>query len=153
MELIKYLYTYKFRYHISNDENREKDANYILYMRYMDEFHLHYNLNRIHERDCSVLEVLIALSVRCERDIMEEPGSYDDAKWFWIMLDNLGFYDCTDDIFDEELVDYILETWLDRTFAYDGTGSIFPLKRPKEDQRKVEIWYQMCEYINENYPI
>ena len=42
---------------------------------------------------------------------------------------------------------------LAREYSDNGHGGLFPLKNPKKDQRKVEIWYQMTEYINENYPI
>lgn len=151
--LIKYLYTYQFRYCIMDDSNREKDANNLLYLKYMNEFGLPYDIERIHDREVSVLEVLIALSVRIERDVMGEPGEYDDARWFWTMLDNLGFMDCTNDVFDEELTDYILSKWLDREFAYNGNGSPFPLKHPNRNQKNVEIWYQMHGYMNENFPI
>lgn len=115
--------------------------------------HIDYDVETVYDRDCSVLEVLCALSFRCERDIMGEPGSYDDARWFWKMLENLGLLEYENDIFDEEDVDYILSTWLDRHFAYNGNGSIFPVLHAKRDQRKLEIWYQMADYIDENYPI
>jgi hypothetical protein len=32
-----------------------------------------------------------------------------------------------------------------------GLGGMFPLEDPREDQRAIEIWYQMMAYINENY--
>lgn len=152
-DVVKYLYTTQFYCTIDLDFNRCKDATSILYLKYLNEMHIDYDINTVYDRDCSVLEVLIALSFRCERDIMSEPGSYDDAKWFWIMLDNLGLLELSDDVFDEEDADYILETWLDRDFAYNGNGSIFPILSPKRDQRQIEIWDQMADYIDENYPI
>ena len=33
----------------------------------------------------------------------------------------------------------------------NGTGGLFPLKRPRVNQRRVEVWYQMSEYLMENY--
>lgn len=151
--LIKYMFGYEFRYTIERDECRVKDAINLLYMRYMDEYDLPYDISRLYDRSSSVLEVLIALSIRCERDIMGEPDEYEDDKWFWIMLENLGLDNCTNDVFDEEIVDYILSKWLDRRFAYNGNGSIFPLKHTNNNQKFVEIWYQMSEYLEENYPI
>lgn len=147
------MFSYTFRYSVIGDECREKDATNILYIRYMDEHHYDYNFDNVYDRDVSVLEVLIALSIRIERDIMGEPGNYQDDRWFWIMIDNLGLNSCTNDDFDEEIVDYILSKWLDRRFSYDGTGGIFPIKTPRFCQKDVEIWYQMCEWIDENYPI
>lgn len=151
--LIKYMYSYRFRYSVVGDENREKDANNILYMRYMDEYGLPYDMETLHDRDTSVLEVLIALSIRCERDIMGEPDEFKDDRWFWIMLENLSLDGCTNDVFDEETVDYILSKWLDRRFAYNGNGGIWPLKFTNRNQKFVEIWYQMQEFLEENYPI
>lgn len=152
-DLVKYMFTYKFRYSVTGDSNREKDATNLLYIRYMDEYHYKYNFDDVYDRDVSVLEVLIALSIRMERDIMGEPGAYDDVRWFWIMLENLGLGRCVNNDFDEEIADYILSKWLDRRFSYNGNGGIFPLKSPKNHQKFVEIWYQMCEWLEENYPI
>ena len=33
----------------------------------------------------------------------------------------------------------------------DGFGGLFPLKHAKKDQRKVEIWYQLQNWLMENY--
>ena len=152
-DLVKYLYTTEFYCSIDMDRNRCKDATAILYLKYLNEMGIEYDPKTVYERECSVLEVLIALSFRCERDIMGEPGSYDDARWFWIMIENLGLLEFKNDVFDEEDVDYILQTWLDRDFAYNGNGSIFPIKSPKRDQRQIEIWDQMSDFLDENYPI
>jgi hypothetical protein len=37
-----------------------------------------------------------------------------------------------------------------RLYTTSGYGGLFPLEEPKEDQRKVEIWYQMMAYLGEN---
>ena len=50
-------------------------------------------------------------------------------------------------------IDDILDRWIERKFSRNGKGSPFPLKKPKKDQRKVELWYQMQGYICENYPL
>lgn len=152
-DLIKYLYSVEFHYSILLDRNRCKDATAILYCKYMNEIGVDYNLETVYDRECSVLEVLIALSFRCERDIMGEPGSYEDDKWFWIMIENLGLLDYDNDSFNEDDVNYILQIWMNREFAYDGNGGIFPINRAKRDQRKLEIWDQMADYLDENYPI
>ena len=39
---------------------------------------------------------------------------------------------------------------IDRDYDASGFGGIFPLRRPAEDQRKVELWYQAAAYILEN---
>lgn len=100
---------------------------------------------------CSVLEMLIALSIRIECDIMGEPGDDHPEKWLWEMLNNLSLTSMTNDEYDEEYVDYILDMWLNREYKSNGSGSLFPLKRSKANQRLIPIWDQMGEYLNERY--
>ena len=38
-----------------------------------------------------------------------------------------------------------------RQFQYDGRGSPFPLKRPYEDQRSLDMVRQLNAYVLENY--
>jgi hypothetical protein len=48
-------------------------------------------------------------------------------------------------------VNQILTNLVERTYQKNGKGGLFPLKQPAKDQRRVEIWYQMAAYLNENY--
>jgi hypothetical protein len=51
-----------------------------------------------------------------------------------------------DDILD------CIDRFLSRKYDYNGVGGIFPLRKgASEDQRNVEIWYQMQSYLMENY--
>jgi hypothetical protein len=82
----------------------------------------------------------------------------DDLRmvdWFWMMLGNAELDGFTDEAFyalrGHILVDKILNRILDRTYKRDGIGGLFPLKHPKKDQRRVELWYQMNAYLVENY--
>jgi hypothetical protein len=34
----------------------------------------------------------------------------------------------------------------------DGTGGFFPLAWPQEDQRAVELWYQLNSFVEELHP-
>lgn len=99
---------------------------------------------------CTVLEVLLALSIRIDSEITGEPGLVYPEKWFWTMINNLGLAVYDDDNFDKTAVDNILDKWLTRKFAKSGVGSPFPLRHPFDDQRKVELWQQMQNYITEN---
>jgi hypothetical protein len=104
---------------------------------------------------CTMLEMLIALAERFE-DTMSDPNEHNrTTKWFWEMLRNLGLDTYEDinygDLWTTEDVDEILNTVLERTYRRSGKGGLFPLKDAKKDQRKVEIWYQMCAYMLENY--
>jgi hypothetical protein len=42
-----------------------------------------------------------------------------------------------------------LETFVWRNYDRKGVGGIFPLYRSRRDQRRVELWYQFNEYIEE----
>lgn len=144
------LYSRDFYALVPMDENRTADGLELRY-KYARENGAYPNL----DRNCSVLEMMVALSQRIDRNLMTEPDKGDQAyKWFWEMSSNLGLATYKED-FDSEYAPYeiscILDTFLTRTYHYDGEGGLFPLQKPKEDQRKVEIWYQMNAYLMENY--
>jgi hypothetical protein len=105
---------------------------------------------------CSFLEMLIALAQRFDENMIEPPEDSSPYKWFWEMLKNVGLDECTDDAcgepyFPAEYIDGVLNQVLERTYRRSGKGGLFPLKFTKKDQRTVEIWYQMQEYLSENY--
>jgi protein involved in sex pheromone biosynthesis len=121
---------------------------------FCDENGIEYDLDDFPE-EVSMLELVIGLAYRCH-DIMED--SVDDMKmsdWFWKILSNIGLDKFTDDAFyglkGQDLVKKILDIVIDRKYERSGKGGLFPLKRSKKDQRKVELWYQMNEYLVENY--
>lgn len=140
--LLEYLYFKDFEYTIGNDDNRAADG---------EQLRVQF-LGKTNHKGCSCLEMLVALARRCERDIMGDPEEPDKAyKWFWIMIRNLGLDELDNRNFDEGEADYIVDRWLERRYKKTGKGGLFPLRYSEEDQRKVEIWYQMCAYLNENY--
>ena len=145
-KLIRQLYSIDFTYKISNDVNRISDG---------------MNLRRLYASECgvdpderrpvSVLEVLIGLSKRLAEDILGDQDNTGLAiRWFWRMLDNLGVSRYIGGRYDKATVCIIVERWMARDFTARGKGSPFPLKRATEDQRKVEIWTQMMNYLAEN---
>ena len=102
------------------------------------------------EMNCSVLEMLVALCCRIERDITGTPGDDHPEKWFWEFMHNLRIDAESDDIFDENYVSLVIDTWLNRGFKRNGVGSPFPLRRAFGDQRRKEIWNQAQSYLIEN---
>lgn len=100
---------------------------------------------------CSVLEMLVGLAIRIDNEWTGDPGEEHPEVIFWEMLQNLGLDKYTNRRFNRDSVVEILGIWIKRDFEKDGKGSIFPLKRPRRDQRRVEIWKQMQEYLGENY--
>lgn len=106
---------------------------------------------------CRVLEVLVAM---CQKMVYMADGMVPnrenlESEWFFIMIENLGVASLTDDIWDqsasdaEEIMTEHIGIWLRREYDYDGSGGIFPLEHPRDDQAKVELWYQMNAYLME----
>ena len=92
---------------------------------------------------CSVLEMLIAFSRRAEFQT-----ELDAHEWFWIFLHNLALADLNDAQSDiTEFVTEVMDQFLWRTYRENGHGGLFPLHTSMNDQRKVELWYQFCEYL------
>jgi hypothetical protein len=148
ISVLKFIYTMPFIAVHVRDINRIKDA-INLRNEFNNEMDIVADLSE--ETDASVLEVLVALSIRCERDIIGEPGSEMWGRLFWEMLHNLKI-DVTNDRFAEDEIEEKVDNWMRRNYKFDGTGGIFPLrKKPQIDQTEVEIWYQMQSYISEDH--
>lgn len=140
------------------------DFYYVLYMdgnRYEDGIDLRYRFGYEHSYEgpmiasylddcpCSVLEMLIALAIRCEEHIMDDPYIGNRmAQWFWNMIVNLGLGTMHDLKFDERYVDEVIERFLERDYESNGKGGLFTVDHRKCDLRSVEIWYQMCWYLD-----
>lgn len=147
MSLCRQMHMKPFRWYVRNDDNRNADAK-DLRLEFLDEFRIRDEDDRWLNLDASVLEVLIALSRRLAFE------SYSSAEeWFWKMIENLGLQHYSDAIYRRETgereVEEVLERLLERTYGRDGTGGLFPLRRPHSDQRRVEIWYQKEAYLLE----
>lgn len=99
------------------------------------------------ELECSMLELLIALSNKLAWE-----GDGEPKDWFWDMIKNLGLDECTDaHPPDPDIVDHILNKVINRDYAKNGAGGLFPLMKPKQDQRDVELWYQANAYLLERF--
>lgn len=144
--LCRQLYTTRFFHFVPNDDNRALDG---LELRY--EF-----IEETEETDidaswmlleCSILEMMIALARRAAFESDSEP-----ADWFGIFLGNLEIDRYTDNVYNDHIAKEVKEK-LDRlnrrTYGKDGTGGLFPLREAQQDQRTVELWYQMSAYLIE----
>lgn len=141
-KLLRRLHDIDFYYIIPKDANRAADG---------IEFRLRYADSRfIDDRpNCSVLEMLVALAVRCEETIMDDPRYGDrTGQWFWRMIVNLGLGGVTDSNYDEQLVDETIDRFLKREYSPDGHGGLFVLRNCRWDLREVEIWHQLLWYLD-----
>lgn len=95
---------------------------------------------------CSFLEVLIGLS----RRLAWNAGGSAEG-WAWELMCNLTLHRLGDPVGRTRArkIHRILEGCIRREYDPDGRGGFFPLEQPLEDQRKVELWYQMAAFIDE----
>lgn len=145
-KLMMFLHNTEFRYSIPKDENRSFDG---VDLRYRFTHFTRKDVRDSLDGPCSVLEMMIALAIRCEENIMDNPDVGDrTAQWFWGMIVSLGLGAMSDDRFDREVAGEIIERFLDRKYEANGKGGLFTIKHCKRDLRKVEIWYQLCWYLD-----
>jgi hypothetical protein len=142
--ILKQLYCKEFVWIVPNDDNRIADGRDLRY-EFVDDINLRnvdagwYNLG------CSMLELLVGLSRRFSFECDGEP-----RDWFWHMMDNIKLRRHSDGkSWDEAVVNDILDRIIWRQYKYDGRGGLFPLKDAREDQTKIELWYQLSAYIIE----
>jgi len=144
--LLKTLHSKEYFWIIPNDDNRAADVRIIR----DDFFDVEFD-----EIPISILEFIIGVAGRCEDILNKEEGGKSQAEWFWELITNLKLdvYDDENyyDLFGPTNIDNILVKLLNRIYDEKGQGGLFPLKKTKKDQRLVEVWYQMSEYMLENY--
>ena len=114
------LYAKEFYGTVPNDDNRGVEGKQLRtlflseYMPFADDGSVSI------DGPCRVLEMLIALAIRCEVHIMMDPEKGDRTKkWFWDMVYNLGFGDYTDAEFSYQVqsdIDDVLDIWLERRY-------------------------------------
>lgn len=104
----------------------------------------------------SIFEIFVLLALKYE-EFSERPGVPDrTATWFWCFMVNCGLNSFDDLYFTnnkEEVLNHVLKWASDfnnRNYGRDGRGSPFPLKNPPKDMRKIELFYQLSWYFNEN---
>ena len=146
--LIHQMYATEFVWIVPNDDNRIADG-----LELRSEFMAEMNLRELDSNwlgaGCSVLEMILGVSLRMSFEMSGAP-----SHWFWTILENLNLLGCHDIWYKrpsaEREVGEILHSLIWRTYNFDGSGGMFPLRYPDHDQRKVEIWYQMSSYILES---
>ena len=149
-KLLERLHNINFRYTIPNDRNRANDGKNLRYSFAVAEG-CEDNPEMITEYlegPCSVFEMMVALAQRCE-SVMDDPKIGDrTGQWFWGMIANLGLNGMTDNRYDEQYVNDVINRFLDREYKSNGKGGLFTIRNCEYDLRDVEIWYQLCWYLD-----
>ena len=142
-KLLSFLYDTEFYWTMENDRNRAIDGEDLRIIFANDSGHTERNVLLSLNRPCSVLEMMVALSRRCEDHIMDDPDMGDrTGQWFWSMIENLGL-DCVDDYnFDADHTGRVVDRFLERRYERNGNGGLFTVTSYSKDLRRVEIWYQ-----------
>jgi len=95
---------------------------------------------------CSLLEMLIALANKASW-LTSEPLKV----WFWRFMQNLRLDDHRHiEPYEVQEIEEKLHIFVWRQYDSNGFGGLFPLQATENDQRMVEIWYQLAEYVDEN---
>lgn len=146
--LFRLLYSREFVWLVPNDDNRVEDGKSLRY-EFIDEQGTDGVDVMWLELGCSMLEMLVALARRASYETSRAPGD-----WMWQFMCNLGVsshHDLEWSAHVHRHVDVKLSALIYRTYSPSGRGGLFPLRNAVEDQRKVELWYQMSAYLLETH--
>lgn len=147
------LHQKNFYWSVPNDDNRAFEGRN-LREKFCEEHRIEYHYDDFPEQ-VSMLEVVIGLAYRCESIMVDEEQNMEMSQWFWKIMSNVNLDLYTDvdyyDLNGQVEVSLTLNRIIERTYQRSGKGGLFPLKHSREDQRKVELWYQMNTYLVEKY--
>lgn len=144
-KLLSYLHNLQYSYSLPFDENRAADGE---------------NLRWYYEDDggdpgilrwdagCTVLEMLIGLSWQMASIMENTDIDYGISYWFWMMIRNLDLIKMSNSKFNEQYVYDKIDIFINREYGPNGEGNIIFIKDCEEDLRDVEIWTQMCWYLD-----
>lgn len=147
-QLFEVLHNMEYTWVLDRDENRAEDGRDL-----RDEYEGFDDLilDEVYKRPCSVLEMMLALSIAADDNIIGDPSEEHPEVFFLEMLKNLGLTEIHMRRDSENEIKRVIRRWLDRKFEKNGVGSPFPVYTDQRDQRKMEIWDQVNNYIFENY--
>lgn len=142
--IIRQLYTKEFVWIVPHDDNRAADGRDLRH-----EFIEKKGLRNVDQNwldlGCSMLELFIGVARRLSFEVDGE-----SRIWFWHLMRNVGLNGHNDLAhWSEKKVDDILDRIIWRTYRPNGHGGMFPLQDAHEDQRHVDIWYQLNAYLLE----
>lgn len=151
IKLLKHLHYTDFQVLIPHDQNRAEDG---IDLRYRFGRECGYDdaliASELDNKPCSVLEMMLALAIRCEETIMTDNAEGDrTGQWFWNMVLSLGLSSMTDENYDHQLVKNVLTIFLNRMYQPDGQGGLFTYPDCPYDLSEIEIWTQMNWYLGD----
>ena len=152
-KLLTYLYERSFNYYIlPMDGNRSEDGIDLRYSGFgwsqnVPQYEIE---SYLHRRDCSMLEMMVALAIRAENIVGDTEFGDRTGMWFWSMVKSLGLMGMYDECYDEGIVIFTIDRFINHEYRPNGEGGLFTVKDAPHDMRDVEIWNQMCWFLSEN---
>lgn len=144
-KLLAHLHNIEFTWCVPMDSNRADDG--IQLRRHYSLYKNDITLSDYIQGPCSVLEMMVALAVRCENTMDDTQMGDRTGQWFWGMVHNLGLSPMIDSDFDREFADEVIARFLNREYEPDGRGGLFTVRHCTHDLRTVEIWCQLSWYL------
>lgn len=143
--LFRQMYSCEFVWKLMKDSSRAEDGKELRW-----EFIRAAGLPKVDAawlyQPCTILEMMIAVARR-----LSSLTSENASAWFIQLLYNIKLDEFNDAHYDSNMtvIADILERLIWRMYWPNGEGGLFPLRHPAEDQRNVEIWYQMNAWLIE----
>lgn len=150
-KLLSYLHNTEFDWRIREDSNRAEDGISLRWRFAYDtgREHLFNEIDKYLAGPCSILEMMIALAIRCEETIMDDPKIGDrTGQWFWGMITSLGLGGMMDSQFEKRYTEKVVRRFLKNDYEPNGAGGLFTIRNCNSDVRKVGIWCQLCWYLD-----
>jgi hypothetical protein len=149
-KILRVLYLKEFYWTVDNDENRV-DVGKALRITFLNEMGIDRHSVDPHWLDlpCSMFELMVGLA----NDLSFQAGG-KPHYWFWEhLMVNIGLAGFSDKIrftdIRRQQIDQLLDMLINRQYEPTGLGGFFPLQDPPTDQTKVELWFQLSEYVIE----
>lgn len=153
--LLTHLYSEEFIWTVDRDINRAEDG-CILRTRFEDESGMVCKESYI-EWPCSVLEMLVALAIRIDDQILYDISEGERVqKWFWEMLGIMGLAKYDDEKWRRHpqatvnAFTDILDKMLYREYDDNGKGGL-AYSDGDPEWKKLEIWVQINRYFGSKY--
>lgn len=153
-KMLSMLHNRKFEWLIPQDAYRESDGR---------------NLRRVFAEEkgfeisdedlsypASFLEVLVSLSDTMSMSVLHDESNPEGHPYLYFgeMMENCGLANYTNSYLErmsagkaDEFIGRICDKVMFRRYSRNGEGGLFPIHGSRKDQRKIELWYQMNEYI------
>lgn len=150
-KLLSYLHDTEFIYYLHRDGDRATDG---MDLRYRFAYYNQdlQDAEKYLTGPCSVLEMMIALAIRCEEQIMVDPKIGDrTGQWFWKMVVSLGLGGMLDSRFDSAYVEKSVYKFLNREYETDGRGGLFTVRNSTRDMRDISIWDQLSYFLDSSF--